>query len=141
VTARKTRIRVLAVLAVVTALGLALKFYAGPGRWWVNNWGPASVAYELFFMLLVFLFVPRRSAIAPIAVVVCVTTCALELLQTWKPPWLEAVRAMFLGRTLLGTSFSWWDMPAYVVGCLLGWWLLHRLAGGSDSTPQSASTL
>jgi len=138
VTDSRIRIRVLVALAVVTALGFALKSYAGPGRWWVNNWGPASVAYELFFMLLVFLFVPRRSAITPVAVGVCAATCTLELLQTWKPPWLEAVRATFLGRTLLGSSFSWWDMPAYVLGSLLGWWLLHCLAGRNDTTPRSA---
>ena len=118
----------LVTLGVVTALGFALKLYAGPGRWWVNNWGPASVAYVIFFVLLAFLFFPRRSAIAPIAVGVCIATCILELLQTWKPPWLEAVRATFLGRTLFGTSFSWWDMPAYVLGCALGWALLLWLS-------------
>jgi len=127
-TAARTRTRVLLALAAVTALGLGLKHYTGPGRCWVNNFGPASVAYELFFMLLVFLLVPRRSAIVPIAVGVCAGTCILEVLQTWKPPWLEAVRATFLGRTLLGTTFSWWDFPAYVVGCALGWVLLLWLS-------------
>ena len=122
------RRRIVVALLVVTVLGLAMKFYPGPGRWWVNNWGPASVAYEIFFMLLVFLVVPRRNAITPIAVGVCATTCVLEVLQLWKPPWLVAVREeTFLGGALLGTSFSWWDFPAYFIGCTLGWFLLHRL--------------
>jgi hypothetical protein len=115
-------------LLAVTALGLAAKFYPGPGAWWVNDWGPASVAYEIFFMLLAFLVVPRRAAITPIAVGVCATTCVLEVLQLWRPLWLQAVREeTFLGGALLGTSFSWWDLPAYPIGCILGWFLLHGL--------------
>ena len=56
------------VLLIVLPLGFALKYYRGPGQCWVNNWGPASVAYEVCFMLLAFLVVPRRSAITPSAV-------------------------------------------------------------------------
>lgn len=122
------RTRILAALLAVTLFGLAMKFYPGPGRWWVNYWGPASVAYEIFFMLLVFLVVPRRRAATPIAVGVCTATCLLEGLQLWQPPWLQAVRSTFLGGALLGDTFSWWDLPAYPVGCLLGWFLLRWLA-------------
>lgn len=130
------RLRIILALPAVTALGLAMKFYRGPGDWWVNNWGPASVAYEIFFMLLVFLIVPRRGAITPIAVGVCAATCVLEVLQLWQPPWLQAVRSRFLGKMLLGDSFSWWDLPAYAIGCILGWLLLHWLLGRSDSGVQ-----
>ena len=128
------RIRVILALAVVVPLGFAAKFYSGPGRWWVNNWGPASVPYVLFFMLLVFLLVPRKRAIIPIAVGVCTVTCLLELLQMWQPPWLQAIRTTFLGKALLGNAFSWWDMPAYFIAAALGWWLLHWL-GGCDKEP------
>jgi len=114
-------------LIVVTALGYALKFYPGPGRWWVNNWGPASIAYEIIFMLLAFIVVPRRRAITPIAVGVCSMTCVLEFLQLWKPPWLQSIRSTFFGKALLGDSFSWWDLPAYPIGCLAGWYLLEWL--------------
>ena len=105
----------LAMIAVAT-FGLAAKLYPRPGRWWINNWGPASVAYVVFFMLAAFLIVPRRELATRIAMVVLLTTCALEFLQLWHPPWLQAMRSTFLGVSLLGTSFSWWDFPAYVVG-------------------------
>ena len=130
------RLRIILALLAVTAFGLAMKFYPGPGRWWVNDWGPASVAYEIFFMLLAFLAVPRRGAITPIAVGVCATTCVLEVLQLWQPPWLDAVRSTFLGGALLGDSFSWWDLPAYPSGCILGWFLLCGLLRQSDSRTQ-----
>ncbi len=132
------RWRIVLALLAVTAFGLAMKLYAGPGRWWVNNWGPASVAYEMFFMLLVFLVVPRRNAITPIAVGVCVVTCVLEALQLWQPPWLQAVRSTFVGGALLGNDFSWWDYPAYPIGCLLGWFLLRGLVRGTESTVHGA---
>ena len=125
----RLRFGIVVALLAVTAFGLAMKFYPGPGRWWVNHFGPASV----FFMLLAFLVVPRRRAVTPIAVGVCAATCALEFLQLWKPPWLEAARSTFLGECLLGDSFSWWDLPAYPIGCLLGWFLLQWLLGSSNS--------
>lgn len=127
------RLRIIPALLVVTAFGLAMKFYRGPAAWWVNDWGPASVAYEVFFMLLVFLIVPRRGAVTPIAVGVCAATSVLELLQLWQPPWLQTVRGTDLGAALLGNSFSAWDLPAYPIGCMIGWLVLHGLLGRSDS--------
>ena len=136
------RPRILIALAIVTIFGFAMKYYPGPGRWWVNDWGPASVAYEVFFMLLAFLVIPRRGAIMPIAVAVCAVTCGLEFLQLWHPPWLTAVRSTFIGKGLLGNTFSWWDLPAYAVGCLAGWFFLRWLAGppvsGEPDYPRTA---
>jgi hypothetical protein len=120
--------RAVLALVLVTAFGLAAKLYSGPGRWWVNDWGPASVAYVVFFMLAVFVFVPRRSAATAIAVGVCAATCLIEFLQLWKPPWLQEIRSSLMGAGLLGTSFSWRDFPAYFVGAFLGWLLLRWIA-------------
>ena len=61
------RVRLLFMLLVVAAFGLGAKHYAGPGRWWVNNWGPASVAYLVFFILMAAMFLPRRGATTPIS--------------------------------------------------------------------------
>ena len=121
------RARILLALAIVTPLGFAAKWYAGPGRSWLNNWA-ASIIYELFFMLLVFLIIPRKKAVAPIALGVCAATIALEFLQLWHPAPLTAIRGTFLGRALLGTTFAASDLPIYPVGCLLGWFLLRRLS-------------
>ena len=121
------RRRTVVLLMFLVPTGFALKFYAGPGRWWVNNWG-ASFAYEVFFMSLALLVIDARSRIGAIAIGVCVGTVALEFLQLWKHPWLEAVRSTFVGQAFLGNAFSWRDLPAYPLGCLLGWILLNRLA-------------
>jgi hypothetical protein len=129
------RLRTFLALLVVAACGLAAKSYSGPGNWWVNNYGPASVAYVVFFMLAAFLIVPRRRAIIPIAVGVLTVTCLLEVLQLWQPPWLRFVRSTFIGASLLGTTYSWWDFPAYGLGAIAGCVLLRRMADGGWPAP------
>lgn len=123
----KPRLLAAGLIPLVIVFGLACKFYRGPAHAWVNNFGPASVAYVLLFMLLVFLVVPRRTAITRIAVGVGVWTCLVEFLQLWQPTFLVAMRATLPGRLVLGTTFSWWDFPAYFVGCVLGVFLLYRI--------------
>lgn len=110
-------------LLIVTPLGFLSKFYTGPVREWFNDYA-GGIFYEIFWCLFIFLLIPRRKAIAQIPRWVFGITCALEILQLWRTPILESVRSSFLGRTLIGTTFSWWDFPHYVVGYLIGWlWL------------------
>ena len=136
----RIRLWTLGTLPVVVAVGLALKFYRGPAHVWVNHWGPASVAYEVFWMLLFFLVLPEKSRIGPIAGVVCLLTCGVEFLQLWQPPWLQAIRATLPGKFVLGTSFSWWDLPAYPCGCLLGVGLLHLIVRVSSPSAKPPPT-
>ena len=124
-----TQIKAILSLLVVTPLGFAFKFYSGPGNGWFNNYG-AGVLYEIFWILLAFLFFPSKRSANVIPVYVFVITCILEFLQLWHPPFLEVVRSSFLGSALIGTTFVWWDFPHYVLGCLMGWgwvWFLLRL--------------
>ena len=116
--------RVTLSLLVVTPLGFAFKFYSGPGNGWFNNYG-AGVLYEIFWILLAFLFFPSKRSANVIPVYVFLITCILELLQLWHPPFLETIRSSFLGSALIGTTFVWWDFPHYVLGCLMGWGCLR----------------
>jgi len=113
-------------LLIVTPLGFAFKFYSGAGNVWFNDYG-AGVLYEVFWVLLIFMFYPTKTAANVIPIIVFFSTCMLEFLQLWHPQFLMAVRATFLGRALLGTTFVWWDFPHYLIGCLIGWGWLHRL--------------
>ena len=72
-----------------------------------------------WILLVVFLF-PQVSLLGT-AVGVCIVTCGLEFLQLWQPPFLQATRATFFGRLILGNTFSWSDFPSYFVGSFLGW--------------------
>ncbi|MDL1979085.1 MAG: DUF2809 domain-containing protein [Deltaproteobacteria bacterium] len=81
-------------------------------------------------MLVIFSFFPKKALTNKIPLWVFTITCALEILQMWHPPVLERIRSCFLGRALIGTSFSWWDFPHYAVGCLVGslliTWIIKR---------------
>jgi len=109
-----SRRRLLVALALLVPLGLLTKAtdnelvrgYAG------------GVLYVVFFTCAVLLARPDWRP-APVAAGVLLATCALEVLQLWHPPWLERVRATFLGHALLGSTFSGWDFACYAVGALL----------------------
>jgi hypothetical protein len=116
-------------ILLVAPAGVALKLYAGPGREAINNWA-SSILYEVFWMLVVFLLIPKRAAITPVAAGVLAGTCVLEVMQLWHPPFLEAIRASFIGRAVIGTTFDWLDFTAYVLGCLAGWGWLRILVRG-----------
>ena len=116
------RLAILISLLIVTPLGFASKFYSGPGAWWFNNYS-GGIMYEIFWCLF-FAWLCRHTSTFQIAFWVFLITCALESLQLWHPPFLECIRASFLGRALIGTTFSWLDFPHYLVGCLLGlYWM------------------
>ena len=132
--ARPLRMRLrllhLATAMLLVPLGLATKFYTGPGAVWVAD-SAGGLLYVLFFIVLALALQPRWPA-AGVALSVLAITSALEVLQLWHPPWLAPIRASFLGHALLGNTFSWMDFPYYLAGALLGlgygWFVQHWLS-------------
>jgi hypothetical protein len=119
-----SRVILLASLIVITPLGFATKFYRGPGDWWLNNYA-GGMLYEVFWILLVSLVWPKLPLLGVVSGVFLITAL-LEFLQLWHPPFLKTIRSTFLGRTLIGTSFSGWDFVYYIAGCAIGWgWLRY----------------
>jgi hypothetical protein len=112
-------------LVIIVPLGFYSKFYAGPAAGWVNN-SLGGVFYEVFWCLLISLPL-NTSKPRVVATSVLIATCCLELLQLWHPPFLELLRSTFIGRTILGTSFTWSDFPYYFLGCGIGWLWMRQL--------------
>jgi hypothetical protein len=112
-------------LAVLVPVGFATKIYAGPGAGWVRA-SLGGVLYVTFWSLVVFLWRPRWNAWGIVAGVLG-ATCLIEFAQLWHPAWLEWVRGYFVGRTILGNVFDWWDFPGYFAGAILGWFWLRGL--------------
>lgn len=132
-----TRIFALLSLFVVTPAGLATKLLGGPEHSWLKDHG-AGALYVVFWVLAAFFLWPSEKALKPIVLWVFSITCILEVLQLWHPPLLERIRATFLGATLIGTTFEWWDFPPYALGSLLGWgWI--RLIIGLDASNSDRS--
>lgn len=105
-------------LLALIPLGLATKLYRGPAEGWVTGYA-GGIVYEVFWVLLLVAVRPKASPVRA-ALGVLAVTCVLEAAQLWQPPALQAARGTFLGRTLLGSTFSPWDFPHYAVGCLIG---------------------
>jgi hypothetical protein len=108
----------------------------------MNNYG-AGLLYEVFWCLAAAMLWPRLSPFR-ISLIVLGITSLLECLQLWHPPLLETVRSGFIGKTLIGTTFMWWDFPHYMAGCVLGWcwiqfirtsvskWYFHKSNSSGD---------
>lgn len=112
------------VLLVIT--GFSCKAYTGPLAGWVQD-SLAGVIYVVFWCLAVHLLAPGASP-PRIAIWVLAATSVLEFMQLWHPAWLEYVRGFAIGRALIGTTFSWWDFPHYVLGAGIGWLWLGRFS-------------
>ncbi len=109
-------------MVILVPLGYFVRF-AGNTDWHSHG---GAIAYTLFWICLGQFIRPRTSPLGT-ALGVFIATCAIELLQLWQPPWLQALRSTLPGRLVLGTTFLWEDFPPYVVGCFLGWLLIKWL--------------
>jgi hypothetical protein len=113
------RIGALVSLCLVTPLGFLFWYYDGPLKAWFNFYA-TGIVYEIFWCLVLFSIWPRKENAVRIAAAVLAVTCVLEVLQLWDAAFLEKIRSTFLGMALIGTSFTWWQFPHYVVGSLAG---------------------
>lgn len=110
-------------LVIIIPIGFYSKLYRGPASFWINN-SLGGVFYEIFWCLLIFLLFKRMRPWG-IALAVLSVTCALEFLQLWHPPALVYLRSSFLGKAVLGTTFTWSDIPYYFAGCGIAYiWII-----------------
>lgn len=121
------RVALLLTIILIVPLGYFVRFSPVFPDWFSDISG--SLAYQIFWMALVQFCFPKWS-IAKTAIGVFCFSCAIEFLQLWQPPFLQAIRATLPGRLVLGNTFLWSDFPPYAIGCGLGWlWMkgLRRL--------------
>jgi glycopeptide antibiotics resistance protein len=116
------RISLLIGILIVVPVGYIVRF--AEESYWSSTFG--AIAYTPFWILLVQFLVPKLSP-KWTTLGVLLMTCAIEFLQLWQPPFLQAIRATLPGRLILGNTFLWDDFPPYFVGCFLGWLLIKFL--------------
>jgi hypothetical protein len=126
-------------LALITPLGFYTKIYQGPGAPWVHE-HLGGVLYVVFWCLVLVL-VFRKTQPWKIAPGVLLVTCGLEFLQLWHPLFLEYLRSYYIGRTILGTTFDWYDFPYYFAGWIIGWLWLKWLPGPNPVNSQGTAYL
>ncbi len=124
-TISKIRKITLVYLLVITMAGFASKLYTGIGASWFNN-SLAGMFYEVFWCLVVLFITPTLKPII-ISAWVLILTFLLEFFQLWHPQFLELIRKSFMGSALLGNSFNCFDFPYYIIGCVLGFFLIATI--------------
>ncbi len=128
--------RVAYVLAALAVIPLGLGVRAVPLPWGIGGpAGDALWAVELYCVLraLVPGAAPRNTAI------VCYVLAALdEASQAIHTPWLDAIRATWLGHMILGRGFVWLDLLWYAVGTA-GAWAIDEAVSARAGAARSAS--
>lgn len=95
----------------------------------------------MFFITFFCAVYPRPRNLMTISIAVTLATCGLEFLQLWQPHWLTQFRSTRLGAALLGTTFTWMDLPPYFIGGVMGYGAMAILwnAMGLKSSSSSPS--
>lgn len=108
---------------LIVPAGIGTKYYHGPLAEWVHD-SLGGVLYVLLFSMIVALLFSRKRPFA-IAGLVFMATAAIEFLQLWHPAFLQFIRAGFLGRMILGTTFVATDLIYYAIGALISGAVIH----------------
>ncbi len=123
------RLALLVGIVLIIPLGYSVRFATSLGMPLLQDI-VGSLAYQILLMFLAAFFYPRASLVK-VAVWVCVASSVGELLQLWQPPLLQTIRATWIGRIVLGNTFTVSDFPPYAVGSFLGWlglkWLRRKM--------------
>jgi hypothetical protein len=114
---RSRSIYFITILAVIT-LGLLSRRYP--------QFLPAALGKypgDALWALMVFLgfgFWFRHAPTVVVALAAFAFSVAMEISQIYHAPWIDSIRATLPGRLILGSSFAWGDIVAYLTGILIG---------------------
>ena len=122
-------------LLIIIPIGFYTKFYTGPASIWVNN-SMGGILYVIFWSLLIYLIVPKSNPLK-IVTFVFIVTGILEFIQLWHPVILEFIRSYFLGRIIIGSSFSWSDFFYYFIGAIIAFLFILFLQRSETETTQN----
>ena len=133
-----SRMRTIAVLAIVIAAGLASRRVAGVPTFVEVHAG--DVLWATAVVLVLALLNPSRRSLE-LATAGFVIAALVEISQLWHPVWLEDLRDDDLFALVLGRGFLWGDFVRYAAGCLLGGLLASAGAGVHPATLRRSATV
>ncbi len=119
------RLKSLLVLILLIPLGLGTKSYRGFLGHFIRASG-GGFFYTVFLFFCLRLLFPRQSR-RNAALSATLASIAVECLQLWQPPFLQAIRQTTGGALLLGSSFSWVDWPPYLLGGIAAFFVAKSL--------------
>ncbi|MEO5729860.1 MAG: DUF2809 domain-containing protein [Byssovorax sp.] len=114
--ARRARMRLLAAASVPFTIGVASKYYHGPGS--VHVIGQALDYFGTVFLILAARVVFLRPPVWKVACPVLGALTILEFSQRLHGELLERARGSWIGLHVLGSCFEWLDLLAYLLAAL-----------------------
>lgn len=127
---RRSRAACASAVLVVIAAGLASRRYPFLLPAFLGKYPGDALWALMVYCGLAFLFPAARAS--RLAAGALAFSCAVEVSQLYRAPWLDAIRSTTAGHLVLGSAFSWLDLVAYAAGVALGL-LLDRLYSSSRS--------
>lgn len=118
----KANIIKIILLVLLIIVGVSTKFYHGVASVFVNN-HLGGIIYVIFWILFFSLILPKQKAFK-ITLWVFMVTCVIEFTQLYHPLYLDKLREYFIFRALFGNSFNPFDILFYLVGAMIGYFLL-----------------
>lgn len=112
------RSRPLYALAAVLIAGMGLAWRALPLSDFASKYGGDALWALMVFCGMGFLF--ARASTLQVSLFALGFAWAIEFLQLYHAPWIDAVRGTLPGRLVLGSTFNPPDLLAYVAGVALG---------------------
>jgi hypothetical protein len=110
---RHRRLRLAVVCALAAAIGAASKQWRGPGREVVVG------QFEDFFGTIFLILAPRivllHAPVWKVAGPVLAVVVGIEISQAFDGPLLARARSTWLGLHVVGATFGWDDLLAYVL--------------------------
>jgi hypothetical protein len=111
----------LVMLIVSFATLVAIVLFEGVEPGWVRASAGDAVVVLPVYAVAAIVFARRRPW--QIAVGVLALAWLVEFSQRYHAPWIDRVRATFVGRMTLGSSFSVSDLWCYAIGVAVAWFI------------------
>jgi len=112
-------------ILILVPLGFLVKEYHGIGEHIVSD-KLAGTLYVIFWSILFYFFF-YRTTVKILVLSVFIATCSLEFLQLVSTPFLNAIRSGYIGRALIGNSFSWTDFIFYILGSIISYYIICKI--------------
>ena len=123
----KTRLVYALLIVGVLVLGLVWRRLIFPNSPFLSKYGGDALWALLVFFALA--FVQVRARLIHIAAAAIAFSYLVEFSQLYHTPWLDSLRRTRLGALVIGATFNWPDLIAYLVGIVMGVgvvWLFRR---------------
>jgi len=123
-TLNRNKYTIISILVIIPA-GIFTKFYHGLFDNWINN-SLGGILYVIFWCLL-FRLMNNRIKSGTIVMVIFILTCFIEFTQLFSNVFLDWIRSFFVGRIIIGTTFSISDFFHYLAGAILALFWLEKI--------------